>query len=958
MIALLILCAPAFAQTSSQFNYAEALQKSLFFYEAQRSGKLPRENRVSWRADSGLKDGADQNEDLTGGWYDAGDHVKFGFPMASSATLLAWSAFEYRAGFRDSRQMPHLVSNLRWIADYFMKASATPEQLWVQVGDGNADHSFWGAAEVLQMARPSFKVSASCPGSDVAAETAAALAASSLVFRMEGETSYAQKLVDRAESIYSFADRYRGKYSDCVTAARAFYASNNGFIDELAWGAAWLFRATNNPDYLAKAVKYYEQLPLEPGTQVRSFSWTHNWDDKSYGTYVLLTLLTDSQDYRPDIERWLDYWTTGYQGRRIRYTPGGLGWLDQWGSLRYAANTALLAMLYSDWLRLKNLDSERANRYRSFAERQINYMLGDNPRSASYVIGFGKQPPRNPHHRTAHGSWADDINVPKDSVHTLYGALVGGPDASDSYTDSRTDYVKNEVATDYNAAFTGALAAMYQRYGGTPLVDFPPVETPTRDELFVEASVNSRGSNYIEIAAYAGNQTAWPARVIDNVTLRYFFDLPSGDPGDISLSTAFNQCSQPAPPQLWTGPTYYIEISCGSIFPGGQQAYRKLTQFRLTSRSSRSPDSDWSFAGLTFPANGLVRTRNITLYENQRLVWGQEPPGGVPQPLRFLSPTDLPGAAVGERYQLGLLASGGTLPYTNWEVTNKSLPDGLTLDAATGLVAGIPRSSGTFSFSIRVTDSTRTTAEKQFNLTVVPPGPLTISTRSLRPAYIGAFYSADLDASGGIRPYRWAVVAGALPEGFSLSGNTITGTSQTAGDFEFTIELTDSGGSSSQRAFVLSVTVPDATQGLKILYRTGFTDATTNQSGVQFKIVNLGTTPVPLAELKVRYYFSLPNAKSFNLWCDYSTIGCAGIAGRFVDTGGGSYYLELTFSSENAVAPGGDGGEVQLRFAQDDWSSFDQSDDYSFDASKRTYTEWDHMTIYRNGLPVWGVPPA
>ena len=71
------------------FNYGEALQKSLFFYEAQQSGVLPDWNRVNWRGDSALNDGADVGRDLTGGWYDAGDHVKFGLPMAGSVTMLA-----------------------------------------------------------------------------------------------------------------------------------------------------------------------------------------------------------------------------------------------------------------------------------------------------------------------------------------------------------------------------------------------------------------------------------------------------------------------------------------------------------------------------------------------------------------------------------------------------------------------------------------------------------------------------------------------------------------------------------------------------------------------------------------------------------------------------------------------------------------------------------------------------
>ncbi|AQK75436.1 Endoglucanase 15 [Zea mays] len=57
------------------FDYKDALSKTIIFLEAQRSGKLPRSNRVKWRGDSGLDDGKLANVDLTGGYYDAGDNV-------------------------------------------------------------------------------------------------------------------------------------------------------------------------------------------------------------------------------------------------------------------------------------------------------------------------------------------------------------------------------------------------------------------------------------------------------------------------------------------------------------------------------------------------------------------------------------------------------------------------------------------------------------------------------------------------------------------------------------------------------------------------------------------------------------------------------------------------------------------------------------------------------------------
>ncbi len=64
-----------FAAAAQNPNYAEALQKSLYFYECQQAGPLPEWNRVEWRSDSTMDDF------IKGGWYDAGDHVKFNLPM-------------------------------------------------------------------------------------------------------------------------------------------------------------------------------------------------------------------------------------------------------------------------------------------------------------------------------------------------------------------------------------------------------------------------------------------------------------------------------------------------------------------------------------------------------------------------------------------------------------------------------------------------------------------------------------------------------------------------------------------------------------------------------------------------------------------------------------------------------------------------------------------------------------
>ena len=527
-VCLALFAPQLFAQT---FNYGEALQKSLFFYEAQRSGDLPASNRINWRGDSGLTDGADVGRDLTGGWYDAGDHVKFGLPMAASATMLAWGIVDYRSAYVSTGQLNTALDQLKWVTDYFIKAHPTANELYGQIGTGGTDHAWWGPAEVMQMARPSFRVTTSCPGSDLAGETAAAMAAASMAFRPTDPT-YANTLLSHARQLYSFADTYRGKYSDCITDAAAFYNSWSGFNDELVWGAIWMYRATSEQAFLDKAQSYYANLSNQQQTTIKSYKWTHAWDDKSYGSYVLLAKLTGATQYHNDSQRWLNWWTVGgtalgADGTRVNYSPGGQAHLDQWGSLRYAANTAFAALVYSDAI----TDTVLKARYKDFAKRQIDYALGLNPQNRSYVVGFGTNPPRNPHHRTAHGSWTDQLTFPTISRHILYGALVGGPSSPNdgaSYTDDRGNFVNNEVATDYNAGFTGALARLAQEYGGAPLANFPQPEAVVGNEIFPEASVNASGTNFTEIKVLLNNQSGWPARMGDRLSFRYYFTLESG----------------------------------------------------------------------------------------------------------------------------------------------------------------------------------------------------------------------------------------------------------------------------------------------------------------------------------------------------------------------------------------------------------------------------------------------
>ncbi len=638
---------------SGEFNYAEALQESMLFYESQRSGKLPADNRVNWRGDSDLTDGADHGLDLTGGYHDAGDEVKFGFPGAYAMTALAWGGIADNAGYTQSGQLTYLLRNLRWGDDYIIKAHPSAHVFYGQVGDGGTDHAFWGPPEVNPSPRPSYAVTESCPGSDLTAESAAALASSYLLFK-GSDPSYAATLLSQAKSLYEFADDFRGKYDACITAAQGYYNSWSGYWDELTWGAIWLYRATGDSTYLAKAQSYYTNMNKMSQTTTPEYNWTINWDDKSFGAYVLMAELTGQQQYVDDAERNLDWFASSVNGTHVNYTPGGEAVVDVWGTSRYAANAAFLALDFGNWLKSQNKDTAKAQQYHDFAVRQLNYILGDNPNHISYEVGFtngGKNTawPKNVHSRGAHGSWTNNINDPVNNRHTAVGELVGGPNSagSDAYTDDRNNYQQNEGALDYNALFSGALAELTQEFGGTTLSSFPPKETPDGPEMLVQAAPNAIGTNFIEIKALVENKSAWPARKLTNGTFRYYFTLDPGvSPSQLQLSSAYNQCTAPTGVTQLAGSTYYVTVDCTgqSIQPSGQSDFKREVQFRITFPGPHDYTKDYSFQGLPTTAGATpVNDPNITLYAGTTLVWGTAPSGGTgspsPSPSVSVSPT-------------------------------------------------------------------------------------------------------------------------------------------------------------------------------------------------------------------------------------------------------------------------------------------------------------------------------
>jgi hypothetical protein len=180
-----------------------------------------------------------------------------------------------------------------------------------------------------------------------------------------------------------------------------------------------------------------------------------------------------------------------------------------------------------------------------------------------------------------------------------------------------------------------------------------------------------------------------------------------------------------------------------------------------------------------------------------------------------VSTSSLPSGTKGKSYSSAVQASGGTTPYA-WSVTVGTLPAGLSLASATGLISGTPTATGTSKVTVTVTDagSPAQTQSVKLSIVIAAPAPttLTIGTSTLPTGTKGTSYSSALQAGGGTTPYAWSITAGGLPAGLTLTPATglLSGTPTATGTTSFTAMVTDSGSPAQTKSVPLSIVVAAA----------------------------------------------------------------------------------------------------------------------------------------------------
>ncbi len=672
-----------------EFNYAKALQYSQYFYDANMCGTGVDENgQYKWRSDCHIYDAAlpldsqntnmsnsfieankavldpdgDGKVDVSGGFHDAGDHVKFGMPEAYSGSTVGWGFYEFRDQYEATGQDSHTKTILRYFNDYFMRCTFLDKNgkvvaLCYQVGDGDVDHAYWQAPEIDEMFRKGWFATKELPSTDCVSATAASLAVNYMNFKDE-DPEYAAKCLKYAKALFEFAESSSTKECN-ADGPKGYYASSK-WQDDYCWAASWLYLATQDGHYLSEVWKYFDYYAPS--------CWTHCWNDVWAGTTCILSEINDLYDkdgeefenaYRTATNKspyeTIDFWSqiaktidNWMNGTVPKITPGGYAFLNQWGSARYNTATQLLALVYDKH------HGDKASKYGEWAKSQMNYLMGDNPINRCYIVGYSDISVKFPHHRAASGlSKCEDTDPQK---YVLYGALVGGPGANDEHNDVTADYIYNEVTIDYNAAFVGACAGLYRYFGDSSMQvtpDFPPdvviddPDDPTGGgsaywvEAFCVDIAQSDGPKATEVTLYVCSNVRKTSK---NISVRYYFDstgMTSLDPNKIEMRQLYDQtaaeteyAAELTGPHLYKDKIYYVEISWpGYVIAGSNKKY----QFALGTYAWQNywnPADDWSHQGLKQEEDNWTGTPekcdNICVYDDGVLVGGIEPDGTKP----------------------------------------------------------------------------------------------------------------------------------------------------------------------------------------------------------------------------------------------------------------------------------------------------------------------------------------
>ena len=462
----LLIVISFFTSNAQTHDYAEAQYLSTYFLGGQRCG-----DSDSWlHGACHTTDGQAVAKDLSGGWHDCGDYIKFHVTSGYTALayLYGYDKFpevyldEYSQAFSapPANGIPDILDEVKIQTDYLIKCVNGSTIYW-EIGGSDDHNSFsepvYNSQQNLYTdpntnlptnIRP---VRSAIDGhSNAFGDAAAALALMAIKYEPYDAT-YAQSCLTAAQVYYNAGKTNPSATADYTEFAYEFMKTTE-INDNLGMAAIMLYRATNTSSYLTEAINYASGLSKY---QILSY----------YALNPLLFLelyeITNNSTYLNNI---------GALVNSLTNQSCGYYHFTDWGSLRDAGCVALVAALYHQ-------QTQNATAY-NFAKSNIDFILGshgdisdDAPENRSFLIGYNELNggyPKSPHHAAAFGktsnAWTlftQESNTPGSVLYEyeLKGGLAGGPEsACGNFVDNISNHRSSEYCSYYNAAFTGAVA--------------------------------------------------------------------------------------------------------------------------------------------------------------------------------------------------------------------------------------------------------------------------------------------------------------------------------------------------------------------------------------------------------------------------------------------------------------------------------------------------------------------
>jgi hypothetical protein len=471
-VAIMGMATTALAELSVD-DFTEAAWITTRFYGAQRSGEGPNWILDGTNFTTSFTSDSYQGNDVSGGWFDCGDHAMFGQPQSWASYILAVSYAEFTEGFYDlytgdytdykasgdytraggkPNKVRDLLEELRYEADFWVKAAPDANTFITVKGNGDQDHKYWVTAGKMSTLTTEEggsprEITANKDDGYTPGMVAAMMA---VMARVDPSADNRAKYLQTAKNAYAYASSHSG-----VSSAGSYY-------DGSWWGGRWqdgpflaaleLYRTTNDESYKTEAESWFKKIQFESGSYTRLgyanavplsvvmgngvFGWNPTSGNQKTVTDFLDNLYANQ---------------TNSEGAFTKETGGGGSF-----SVRTPSGGALLYALYSKFAGVDTYDSKIIT--------NIGYLLGDNSNKKSYVVGFTRNSanaPTAPHHRGYYGN--EDTGKDPDSgfnipeKNKLLGGTIAGDFTSGSHNTTVSSWNVNEVCVDLNAPLVGAL---------------------------------------------------------------------------------------------------------------------------------------------------------------------------------------------------------------------------------------------------------------------------------------------------------------------------------------------------------------------------------------------------------------------------------------------------------------------------------------------------------------------